>query len=164
MKPTYIDLGDPNDIFQAPYIVKFDKNGITTNRGEFLPLNRSEFTKTSNFIGAEVFMINRRDLLLMNLCNMGILGIYIDNINCCSYVRVFSYNPNIFLEIQKRDKLNTLGLSIGSNCFVDDVLWRYQHPTADYYNTPKQSEYLRDYYQKNKAYLEKLFFLAKGHI
>ena len=164
MKPAYIDLGNPNDIFQAPYVVKFDKRGITTNKDEFYPINKSEFTKASIFLGAEVFMINRRDLSLMNLCNIGILGIYIDNINCRSYVRVFPYNPNIFLDSQQRGKLNTLGLSIGSDCLIDNLLWRYQHPTADYYNTPKQMEYLRNYYQKNKAYLEKLFFLAKGHI
>lgn len=162
MKPAYIDLGEPDDIFQAPYIVKFDKDGITTNKGEFYPFNKSEFTKTSAFLGAEVYELNRRDFSLYSLCNNGILGVYVDNLNCCSYIRVFHYNPNVFLDCSKHDKLNTLGLYRCGDYIIDYMLWYYQSSISDYYTIPKQKEYLKDYYQRNKAYLEKLFFVTKG--
>lgn len=164
MKPAYIDLGNPSDIFQAPYVVKFDKDGITTNKGEFYPLNRSEFIKTTNFIGAEVFMKNRQDFSLISLCNKGVLGIFVDNVNYYSYVRVFPYNPNILLDCSKKDRLNLLGLEVSGHYFVDYMLWCYQSSISAYYTTSKQKEYLKNYYQKNKAYLEKLFFVSKGII
>ena len=165
MKPACIDLGDPNDIFQAPYIVKFDKTGITTNKGEFYPINKSGFTKTSNFIGAEVFVENKQDYSLISLCNKGVLGIFVDIINCCSYVRVFPYNPNVFVDCSDTNKFNTLGLTKGEyGNLVDIMLWHYQASGSAYYTTAKQTEYLKDYYQKNKAYLQKLFFATKGII
>lgn len=164
MKPAYIDYGNPNDVFQAPYIVKFDENGITTNKGEFYPFNKSEFTKVSTYLGAEVYELNRRDFSLFSLCNNGILGVYVDNLKCCSYIRVFSYNPNILLDYSEHDKLNTLGLYRLGSYFVDYMLWCYQSSYADYYIISEQREYLKDYYQKNKAYLEKLFFVTKGII
>ena len=165
MKPAYTDLGNPDDIFQASYVVKFDKDGITTNRGEFFPLNKSEFKETTIYLGAEVFVLNRADYTLRHLGNSGILGIYVDFSNWHSYVRVFPYNPNIFVDCSDRTGFNTLGLTTGEKGnLVDIMLWHYQDSSSAYYTTAKQTDYLKDYYQKNKAYLQKLFFIAKGQV